>query len=67
MQELVKPKLELPKTTSKPLTKFSFSLSTLVSGIMAAYLVGSFNPIQKYIPIEIHRTNESIGIEWKFK
>lgn len=67
MQELVKPKLELSKTPSKPLPKLSFSLSTLVSGIIAAYLFGSINPIQNYIPIEVNRTEESISIEWKFR
>ena len=65
MEELVKPTLK--KTPSKPLPKLSFSLSTLVSVFMAAYLVGSINPIQNYIPIEIHRTDESISIEWKFR
>ena len=65
MQELVKPKRT--KTTFKPLPKFFVNALIIVGSLLGAYLVGSFNPIQKYIPIEIYRTNESVSIELKFK
>ncbi len=65
MQESVKPKRT--KTTFKPLPQFSVNALIIVGSLLGAYLFGSFNPIQKHIPIEVHRTNESISIELKFK
>ncbi len=64
MQKLVKPKA--PPNPSKPLTKFFVNALIIVGSLLGAYLFGSFNPIQKYIPIEVHRTNESVSIELKF-